>query len=581
MWQRFRSGDPKEESKPVSLPQYFAPDTNLMRAHTLLYSNSLQKKYPHDILMILALLPPEYGTFLNAFKEDLSAPPHSELLFHIAKSEVCRCEPVFQGESIVHEDHLHFRAFLHKDVILKSFQEIFDRLRPGILAMTTYGSRRPMRRGALSADYRQNAYYDIRGILEEEPRTKSHQSLTIVPFQVSRQVLEPPRTRRRLEEIRGHAANNGDHAPMIASFLKECDYQYTVGASLAGAVLSLIEQGKFTEKDRSYNEDVTVEDAVSLLPGRKPTSRVIFTTLRAQTGIREDAAIVPSSLLHNWDSTNYDHNIRDEAGWYFRPSGRPRTPDPKGGYKAWETPIPKTVLIYLPHSKTASEVLAVCTVMTAMCDVFLYGVGTKKTKIQKAVDESQHLLYGLFTQVFSKDAGNYAWWDTGDEGGFSFRFHSFIEDPTSYEACHSGVLVLDIASRALHGSLGDLFRYGRLGRLGNQSGYVPHGTNTTDIDSVRKQSAAVLSRHLEYPLTLIRSVKSSGRTNNMERLELGEYNDGSEAEAATADLNAEFEAAEAEAEVEAGGQAEDEAEFAELQAEAMLAVGAELKELES
>jgi len=101
-----------------------------------------------------------------------------------------------------------------------------------------------------------------------------------------------------------------------------------------------------------------------------------------------------------------------------------------------ETPIPKTILTYLPHSKTADEVLAVCTVMTAMCDVFLYGVGTKKAKIQKSMDE------------FSKDAGSYAGWDTGDEGGFSFRFHSFIEDPTSYEACHSGVLVLDIAKQS-------------------------------------------------------------------------------------------------------------------------------------
>jgi hypothetical protein len=81
---------------------------------------------------------------------------------------------------------------------------------------------------------------------------------------------------------------------------------------------------------------------------------------------------------------------------------------------------------------------------------------------------------------------------------------------------------LTLQNRALHGSLGDLFRYSRLGRLGNQSGYVPHGTNTIDIDSVRKRSAAVLSRHLKYPLTLIRSVKSAGRTNNMERLELGE-----------------------------------------------------------
>lgn len=55
-----------------------------------------------------------------------------------------------------------------------------------------------MRGGALSEDYRQNAYYDIRGILEE----------------VSRQVLEAPRTRRRLEEMRGRAADNGDHAPV-------------------------------------------------------------------------------------------------------------------------------------------------------------------------------------------------------------------------------------------------------------------------------------------------------------------------------------------------------------------------------
>jgi hypothetical protein len=49
--------------------------------------------------------------------------------------------------------------------------------------------------------------------------------------------------------MRGCAADNGDHAPMIA-FLSQGDYQYT-GASLTGAVLSLIEQGKFTEKDRS------------------------------------------------------------------------------------------------------------------------------------------------------------------------------------------------------------------------------------------------------------------------------------------------------------------------------------------
>ncbi len=101
---------------------------------------------------------------------------------------------------------------------------------------------------------------------------------------------------------------------MITSFLKECKYQHTVGQSLAGAVLSLMEQGKFTEKDRSYDEDLTVEDAVSLLPGRKPTSRVILATIQAQIGMREDAIIIHPSLLHMWDPTNNNHNIRDKVG---------------------------------------------------------------------------------------------------------------------------------------------------------------------------------------------------------------------------------------------------------------------------
>jgi hypothetical protein len=37
---------PRKRPSPVFLPQYFASDTNLMQARTLLYTNGLQKKYP-------------------------------------------------------------------------------------------------------------------------------------------------------------------------------------------------------------------------------------------------------------------------------------------------------------------------------------------------------------------------------------------------------------------------------------------------------------------------------------------------------------------------------------------------------
>jgi hypothetical protein len=75
-------------------------------------------------------------------------------------------------------------------------------------------------------------------------------------------------------------------------------------------------------------------------------------------------------------------------------------------------------------------------------------------------------------------------------------FHWYMESPASYNKCGSGVLVLNIGTRVLNGCFGDLIRFGRLGR--NRSGYVPPGTNTVDMDEVRRRAAAKLDRHSIY-----------------------------------------------------------------------------------
>jgi hypothetical protein len=50
---------------------------------------------------------------------------------------------------------------------------------------------------------------------------------------------------------------------------------------------------------------------------------------------------------------------------------------------------PKTVIMHLADSKTATWVIAICAVMKSMCDVFLYHAGDKEVEIQMAPKESE------------------------------------------------------------------------------------------------------------------------------------------------------------------------------------------------
>jgi hypothetical protein len=73
VWQRFQPWDPKEEAK-------LSPCLSILPLHKPsagAYSVVLQqlaKKYAHDILMILALLPPEYSAFLPLSRKTSQLP---------------------------------------------------------------------------------------------------------------------------------------------------------------------------------------------------------------------------------------------------------------------------------------------------------------------------------------------------------------------------------------------------------------------------------------------------------------------------------------------------------------------------
>src|SRR5436305_979198 len=244
----------------------------------------------------------------------------------------------------------------------------------------------------------------MRGMTEEDPEKQSRQRLILTSSPATR--LRAPIIAEQLEQIRRHSAKISEHAGMLESFLQQYQNHSMVSYSLARSVLCLVEQGKYTGQYGSYDDnDATVEDLVSLLPNHKPTSRVIFTSLQSLIGMREDVAIIPPSLLRKWTSSNNDIDTRNQIGWYFRPCCHLKVPDPEVRRDVWETPVPKTVLVHLPHGKTASEVIAICTVMTSMCDVLLYGTGDQEVEIQKALKESKEQLNSMLSRVLANDAG--------------------------------------------------------------------------------------------------------------------------------------------------------------------------------
>lgn len=121
---------------PVSLPQYFAPDTGLMRAKVFLTSNSFLKKYPHNFLLILAILPPQYCSFLHAFKKDPSAPVLGDLLSHIVKTKICLCPRNDNGSVLQHKDHFSFYRFPGRRCQVTRLSRDFESLefaRPGTI----------------------------------------------------------------------------------------------------------------------------------------------------------------------------------------------------------------------------------------------------------------------------------------------------------------------------------------------------------------------------------------------------------------------------------------------------------------
>ena len=303
----------------------------------------------------------------------------------------------------------------------------------------------------------------------------------------------PPVTTPQLQSLSLFAKKYPQSSDLIYSFLQVCR-NGTMKQADATIVLKLIEKDRVFARNAAHDNDLTVEDMVSLLNlGYKPTNRATSLTLRAIVGAREDMKCVPRMLLQKWMSGQTDNDTRNQLGWYFRPVHND-TAVVRQNRDIWETRLPKMVYMTLPYDCSTCEIMAVCTVLTSQCNVMLYGAGIQNKELKETLRKLMEQLERVFSRVFAEDAGRYAWWDRNRQGHFDFNIFSFSEETDPSDQSAPSMHIYDVATKIVEGTFEELFLFGRLSRMDQSfgrlskmdQGFVPPGAGPVDLESVRE-----------------------------------------------------------------------------------------------
>lgn len=132
----------------------------------------------------------------------------------------------------------------------------------------------------------------------------------------------------------------------------------------------------------------------------------------------------------------------------------------------------------------------------------------QRQDIKNALVDVEACISHLLTVIFSKSAGKHSWWnkDKSEPDAFPFRIHQYLDDPNDLQdpevPCFdvAKFQILDIATRVVEDSLGDLFRFGRFSRRGichqsaendaglqTPAGYTLPSTSEIDIQELRSK----------------------------------------------------------------------------------------------
>lgn len=202
---------------------------------------------------------------------------------------------------------------------------------------------------------------------------------------------------------------------------------------LKGLLNELIREGGLFHEHR-HNDNLTIQDLVSLLPGRRATGIALYHSIKAR-----HCYIIPPRLLQRWYNTR-DEISRDCIAMYMRPPGMSQ-----GALKSY-----RIVYIQPFHGRRRSSLLALCVVSKGRpCDVVLIGAGNRETEIVADLETFKDSLTELFDEIWHPEPRTYTWWRPGELPLWRYCKDIIIDQSSdSFQSLDAGILVVKAAWKA-------------------------------------------------------------------------------------------------------------------------------------
>lgn len=435
---------------------YFATGTGLLRASIFLLSKSLRCKYSSDLDLLLALTPSNYFCNLQHGGHEFQCDNCDD--YKMARLSL----GISPGDGVTHP----------------------------VVSPRRRSTRRSTRKNYVQTEGETYPVFIIHN--EPKPRTVKKGGLeSRAVSYMDRHLGYGPR---------GMTAKK--HARIVLESL--VDNSKSRRQFLSRVVIDLVEADKLRlATDATSALDVTLEDLACCTTTL--SDRLLQIGLHCMLGTpmqdRPDISMVPSAMWNQWVVSSKAGVPEDDAGlaqriaWYFYPFRVGEATGVREHHKAngnnQNYRPRRTVVIY--HNSHESHVLVVCSILDGICDVFLYGSGMQRQGIKNTLVEVKACISHFLTVVFSKSVGKHAWWnkDKSESDAFPFRIHQHLDDPNDFQdpevPCFdvAKFQILDIATRIVEDSLGDLFRFGRFSRRPTSAGYTLPSTSEIDIQKLR------------------------------------------------------------------------------------------------
>jgi len=418
---------PRDKGLGPDLPNYFP--NKLMLSAAIQDSPALREKYPTSLLRIAAEVSAQCPETFSEWRG--TSPPN--ILFHT--------------QSTTNADGLHLDStvselnHIEKNAVSTTFKDFVARAgnASNVDLATVSNAREDFKRMAKDLDGHQSLFIETKKTNSWHPHPFTTVDKELA--KLTNLAQGTPGHERVLTKVKGFASK-------LVTVRNQGQKRYLPLVSLMRA---LAQDGRFSPSDLPdtpgiFPQPMTVEDCLDLLPNSQITPTIMDNYLKLCRRGHPDCGILNPSTLDKQRADPNNVELKHLIGSLFRPHNS----------------VARTVLVCSHDQMTKVHFLEIYTASKDHCRVIISAAGASDADLKLAMTDLQGKRTALMDTVFGANAGDYAWWTKdGENTGLRRSFEQYLR-PGSQGADGLGMpenapyLILDLAHRAMEGTLGDL-----------------------------------------------------------------------------------------------------------------------------